>query len=721
MEAILTKLSLRTLLYLIAVAPLIAFLSLAGMSVYKSFTDYQQLRGEMVVQKLASTGGRVAQALPAEAFASAEQRPARRKVVDDVLAELQADYANWQATGNADPAVDKAFGLIMEKQKLIGTYRAHVDAGQFDPNEALFILQPASGAGLELVRRSAATINDLALSRFIAGFHALMEVNDAGLIDIRLGQSYLSGRALSPGEFSFLLHAKGLREQFGPQFMEFLSADLVAPIKAFYASEDGAFLDAMRQKMYSEAPKTPDEAGLDRWTKVTGAQAGLMAGTIAKAGMALAAEAQGRLDALRWMFIQTAIVAALVSAAVISLCFVVVRSVSRMIRSIENRMHGLAEGDRNSVIPFSERTDEIGGIARSVAVFRQAAIRNAELEAQTEENRRRAEAERLEVQRAAEADAEARLNKMTSTFAAALHRLASGDMLCEIKEEFGPQFEQLRQDFNVSIGHLRNVLLSVGQAASAVSGGSGEISHASDDLARRTEHQAASLEETAAALEEITANVHATSKRTVEARDLVRNARNRAEHSGVVVGNAVTAMGRIEHASRQISHIITVIDEIAFQTNLLALNAGVEAARAGDAGKGFAVVAQEVRELAQRSANAAKEIKTLIGNSETAVSEGVRLVHDTGDGLSTIADLVLQINGHMDAIAAAAEEQAVGLGEVNSAVTHMDQSTQQNAAMVEEMNAASAGLAEEASGLATLLGQFRTEEALRAGSRVRAA
>ncbi len=212
-----------------------------------------------------------------------------------------------------------------------------------------------------------------------------------------------------------------------------------------------------------------------------------------------------------------------------------------------------------------------------------------------------------------------------------------------------------------------------------------------------------------------------TSRRTVEARDLVRDARAKAEQSGVVVGNAVEAMQRIEQASGQISQIIGVIDEIAFQTNLLALNAGVEAARAGDAGKGFAVVAQEVRELAQRSANAAKEIKALINNSEAAVNQGVKLVSETGSGLSSIAEVVQSITGHMDAIASAAQEQSVGLGEVNTAVNHMDQATQQNAAMVEEMNAASAGLAEEASRLASLLSQFRMQGQSQPAARNRAA
>ncbi|MGL3605092.1 methyl-accepting chemotaxis protein [Rhizobium sp. G187] len=390
---------------------------------------------------------------------------------------------------------------------------------------------------------------------------------------------------------------------------------------------------------------------------------------------------------------------------------VIVRKVIRPIGALTRCMGSLADGDLSVVVPGSKRKDEMGEMARSVEVFQIAAVRNKQLEASAEENRLAAERDRIETQRRAEADAEERLTRATGSLAGGLQRLASGDLLCEIEEQFAPQFEALRHDFNTSVRQLRATLLAVGGSASVVSSGSSEISHASDNLAKRTEQQAASLEQTAAALEEITANVTATSKRTGEARDLVRDTRSRAEHSGVVVSNAVTAMERIEHSSRQIGQIIGVIDEIAFQTNLLALNAGVEAARAGEAGKGFAVVAQEVRELAQRSANAAKEIKSLIGNSEVAVSEGVKLVNDTGEGLAAIASLVQSINQHMDAIATAAQEQSVGLGEVNTAVNHMDQATQQNAAMVEEMNAAGAGLAQESGKLTELLGQFRTGQA----------
>ncbi|MBB3289491.1 MULTISPECIES: methyl-accepting chemotaxis protein [unclassified Rhizobium] len=398
--------------------------------------------------------------------------------------------------------------------------------------------------------------------------------------------------------------------------------------------------------------------------------------------------------------------------SITGICVIIFR-VTRPVGALTHSMTALAEGNLSVLIGGVERRDEIGAMARSVQIFQQAALRNKALEAEAAEARITSENERLEVQRRAEAEAEERLLQATGSLATGLRHLASGDLRCEIETPLAAQFEALRHDFNSSVSQLRAAMSQVGHAASLVNSGSYEISQASDNLSKRTEQQAASLEETAAALEEVTANVQSTSKRAGDARDLVRGARSRAENSSQVVNNAVNAMGRIEHSSKQISQIISVIDEIAFQTNLLALNAGVEAARAGEAGKGFAVVAQEVRELAQRSANAAKEIKVLIGNSEVAVGEGVKLVNDTGEGLAAIADLVLQINQHMDAIATAAQEQSMGLSEINSAVNHMDQATQQNAAMVEEMNAAGAGLAEESKRLGELLSAFRTGEAER--------
>jgi methyl-accepting chemotaxis protein len=255
---------------------------------------------------------------------------------------------------------------------------------------------------------------------------------------------------------------------------------------------------------------------------------------------------------------------------------------------------------------------------------------------------------------------------------------------------------------------LQQTMNVIAANVQGIRGGGEEISTPADDLSRRTEQQAASLEETAAALDEITATVRRTAEGANEANVVVGTAKTDAEHSGQVVRQAVDAMSAIEKSSSQIGQIIGVIDEIAFQTNLLALNAGVEAARAGDAGRGFAVVASEVRALAQRSADAAKEIKALISASSQHVSSGVGLVGETGKALERIVKQVAQINTLVTEISASAQEQATGLAQVNTAVNQMDQVTQQNAAMVEQSTAASHSLAQEAQELAQLVARFKT-------------
>ncbi|MCZ8179253.1 MAG: HAMP domain-containing methyl-accepting chemotaxis protein [Rhizobium sp.] len=379
--------------------------------------------------------------------------------------------------------------------------------------------------------------------------------------------------------------------------------------------------------------------------------------------------------------------------------------VTRPIARISGSMRNLASGDLESHIPFEGRADEVGEMAAAVEVFRQAGIANKELERQAEEARIREGHQDAETRRRSAEEAE-KLRFATTTLGSGLKRLAEGDVSFQLNEPFAAEYESLRQDFNASLKQLGTTLSAVMNSVESIDNGTREISSGANDLSKRTEQQAASLEETAAALDEITANVSTSSKRTEEARTVAILANQNAAKSSEVVSDAVDAMRRIEESSQQISNIIGVIDEIAFQTNLLALNAGVEAARAGEAGKGFAVVAQEVRELAQRSASAAKEIKGLIQNSSTEVESGVKLVRDTGVALKAIGDYVSQINQLMDAIATSAREQSTGLAEVNTAVNQMDQTTQQNAAMVEQSTAASAALAQEALRLRSLVSQF---------------
>ncbi|ANH03363.1 globin-coupled sensor protein [Shinella sp. HZN7] len=285
-----------------------------------------------------------------------------------------------------------------------------------------------------------------------------------------------------------------------------------------------------------------------------------------------------------------------------------------------------------------------------------------------------------------------------------LKSLASGDLTASLREEMTAEFSSLKDNYNASIESVGRTLSDINAAADAVALQAREISGAADNMARRTETQASALEEAAAALEEITTIAREAENRTSDVQRIVEVSAVEASRSGTIVDEAMKAMGEIEGSSKRMSQIIGVIDEIAFQTNLLALNAGVEAARAGEQGKGFAVVAQEVRELAQRSASAAKEIKDLIGRSSAEVSKGVVLVNDTGKALRSIGAQVQAIHDHMASIANSAREQAAGIAEINATVGNMDLITQQNAAMVEETSAATQRLSSES---VTLLGLVR--------------
>jgi methyl-accepting chemotaxis protein len=381
------------------------------------------------------------------------------------------------------------------------------------------------------------------------------------------------------------------------------------------------------------------------------------------------------------------------------------KAIGSPIAAMTTAMRRLAEGDSSVDVPARGRKDEVGLMAEAVQVFKDAAIEKTRLENQTDEQRRATEAERArnEADRAAAAEEQA---KVVAGLASGLDHLARGDLTFRINEPFPTEYLKLRDDFNAAIGQLQEAMSVVAVNVRAMRSGAGEISQAADDLSRRTEQQAASLEETAAALDEITATVRKSAEGAKQASTVVATSRGDAEKTGLVVGDAVDAMSEIEKSSEQITQIIGVIDEIAFQTNLLALNAGVEAARAGDAGRGFAVVASEVRALAQRSADAAKEIKALISASSQQVAQGVGLVGQTGEALKRIVSQVTEIDSLVSEIAASAQEQATGLHQVNTAVNEMDRVTQQNAAMVEETTAASHSLATEAESLSQSVGRF---------------
>jgi methyl-accepting chemotaxis protein len=421
-----------------------------------------------------------------------------------------------------------------------------------------------------------------------------------------------------------------------------------------------------------------------------------------------------RLAAMRWNILL--IQAATMMAIIAMFHWLMKRSVKTPLSQITSRIELLAQGDIQSPVACQERGDEIGVVARAVDGFRQMSIAKLTAERDADEQRKlaRAEQERSELGRQTNAE---KLGFAVQALGDGLARLASGDLSFRLQGGFAAEYRKLQDDFNRAMAQLEDVMQAITSNAEGIRSETEEIRLSSDKLSQRTEQQAVSLEETAAALDEITTAVNSAAKAAVDVQNAVTAAATEGERGNQVVRGTVEAMGKIEKSARQISQIIGLIDEIAFQTNLLALNAGVEAARAGEAGRGFAVVATEVRNLAQRSTDAAKEIKSLIQESAAQVDQGVHLVAETGQFLGSIVAKVGYINTVISGITSGAQEQASSLRQVNTAVNNLDRVTQENVAMAEETTAATHALAAETGELARLIGRFKTGATRRQPSR----
>ncbi|HYD65411.1 methyl-accepting chemotaxis protein [Azospirillum sp.] len=521
-----------------------------------------------------------------------------------------------------------------------------------------------------------------------------------------------------------------------------------------------------RKRLAAEADRISDQyvEAFDRVAKLTLEIQALAFDTMAKEGaefadvtdqvVAAQAKARGTIlaDSRSSMDVTRTTSLALGGGAVLLgfvLAWIVARSIVRPVTDMTGAMTKLAAGDLAVAVPALSNRDEIGAMAKAVQVFKDNAIAKQRMD---EAERERLEAERRaeEAQRAREAaigqeiatlidgiskgDLSRRIdlagkdgfyktmsegiNRLTDTvegviadLAEVMGALAGGDLNKRLTRDYQGAFQRLKGDVNATSEKLAEIVGNITRATETIASAASEVSLGSSDLADRTEQQASSLEETAASMEELGATVRSNADNAQRANRMATDAQKAAENGGAVAESAIGAMKRIEDASRKITDIIGVIDEIAFQTNLLALNAAVEAARAGDAGRGFAVVAQEVRQLAQRSAQASKEIKSLIMDSDGQVKEGVDLVEKAGDALGGIVQSVREVASLISEMAAASGEQASALDEINATVAQMDEMTQKNAALVEETTAAAQAMSGQADELRSLVGFFRLDGA----------
>jgi methyl-accepting chemotaxis protein len=482
----------------------------------------------------------------------------------------------------------------------------------------------------------------------------------------------------------------------------------------YYAPDHAAMRVNMLKKLIAGQP-----AGMnaDQWGNITVPKLATLL-RVADAALDVAKEhAAKQQSAAMWKLALQLAMLAMAAAFAIGMMQLVSRRVIMPLQSIQGAMLKLANGDFSVAVPGVERKDEVGAIANAVERFKAVADEKARQEAEVATKRHEAEAavqakaseelKRTADERARTAETQAHAVR---ALADSLKRLAAGDLTTRLSEDFTDDYKQIKEDFNATVAQLQETIGAIAAATHEVTNASAEISTSSTNLSQRTEEQAASLEETSSSMEEISATVKKNAENAHQANESAANAREVASRGGEVVAKAVEAMGQIEGSSRKISDIIGVIDEIARQTNLLALNAAVEAARAGEAGRGFAVVASEVRNLAQRSSQAAKDIKDLITSSGSQVQNGVELVNKAGGALAEIVESINKVATIVSDIAAASSEQASGVEEVNKALTQMDEVTQQNSALVEEATATAKTLDQQAQAMSEQVSFFRLED-----------
>ena len=630
----------------------------------------------------------------------------QRVATDQALAALNAAWSGAEP-GVREGAIAGPMGRAMQGLEALGALRGRADAPGADGAAVVADYTTVIGSLIEGVDRVEVKKLGVEIDDTVKAYAAVLGAKEAA------GQERAAGTAgFAAARFDAAILGK-MSRLIGKQETRLADAcrdrpALCGTLEARRASAGWKRVDAMRAKAVAAVAsgQASDVSGADWFDAASARIADLR--EILKATNAetmVMARAAGRSGMIALAGVSLAALLGLATVLLLSrrACMSVINPLAEQVGA----MKALAGGQLDIPIPGLGRRDEFAAMASALEVFQAGETARREGEAQRERDRIESAAALETARLRAQAASEAAVN---AAFGQALRRLASGDLTGRVGGDVPQAFLPLQADFNTAAEAMGETLKKLNAASGGVDAASGEIRSAADDLSRRTEHQAASLEEAAAALHEISESVNSAATAAAAARDYLGEMRQVAAGARDIVQETAEAVTGIERSANHIGSIVGVIDEIAFQTNLLALNAGVEAARAGESGKGFAVVAQEVRALAQRSAEAAREIKALISNSNRQVRNGVDKAGASGQALETIVQQVGELSGRLQEIAASAREQSSSLGQINAAITDLDGVTQQNAAMVEQATAAATALAREARDMSAMMAAFELGE-----------
>ena len=742
------------------ILPLLAFAAFAAKGLIEKWSTYQSVsRVAAVIESVPSVSNLVHQ-LQRERGASATFVASKGQTLGDVMRNQRTAtdkvIAEWrERVGDIDAAtLGPGFGRALDQVKPaiadISNVRRDIDALSITGPKAVTYFSSTIANLIGLIEATGDLSDDLRINQRSRVFVTIVRRKELA------GQERATASgAFAAGEFAPDVHRNFLRLlalQEG-QISAFEKDATKAEIDAVAGVLKGSVVDELGRLRTIAAAAPFDKAAVKSvaapdWFNTITQYIDLLKTAEDRVAAQFLSMTHAVADEGRSAFYGIAAVSVAVLLLVLAMTIMVVRSITRPIARLLPTMSELAKGNHGVEVADTERGDEIGEMAKAVLVFREAAIENTRLQAQTKEQESRSLRERAAAEAKIMADLDAavgglvkaamagdfsqrvpldgkqgtirnladamntmceNMGKVMTDLVTMLSSLAEGNLMQRIIGNYQGMFGTLKDRANTTAETLSSTVSGITAAVKEVTNAAAEISTSTTDLSQRTEEQAASLEETSASMEEMSGTVKSNAENAQRANQLAAGAREVADRGTAVVADTVKAMGRIEQSSRKITDIIGVIDEIARQINLLALNAAVEAARAGEAGRGFAVVASEVRSLAQRSSQAAKDISDLISNSSSQVKDGADLVNRTGESLKEIVEAIRNVADIVADIATASAEQSTGIDQINKALTQMDEVTQQNSALVEENAATAKTLEEQAEAMTRQVTFFRVD------------